>query len=83
RFKKLGTARRVKSSNASLGAQEDASKQRRSIEDIDADVEKDEQSIKLDDSTDGEAVTTASVKDSVAPTIQVSTADIGVVVVVV
>ncbi|GJW24270.1 putative ribonuclease H-like domain-containing protein [Tanacetum coccineum] len=39
RFKKLGTARRVKSCNASLGAQEDASKQRRSIEDIDADAE--------------------------------------------
>ncbi|GJY74962.1 putative ribonuclease H-like domain-containing protein [Tanacetum coccineum] len=39
RFKKLGTARRVKSSNADLGAQEDASKQGRSIEDIDADVE--------------------------------------------
>ncbi|GKB40157.1 hypothetical protein Tco_0885099 [Tanacetum coccineum] len=39
--------------------------------------EKDEQSIKLDDSTTGEAVTTASVEDSVAPTIQVSTADIG------
>ncbi|GJW25630.1 hypothetical protein Tco_0039441 [Tanacetum coccineum] len=39
RFKKLGTARRVKSSNAGLGAQEDASKQGRSIEDIDADAE--------------------------------------------
>ncbi|GJR44378.1 hypothetical protein Tco_1312481 [Tanacetum coccineum] len=112
RFKKLGTARRVKSSNASLGAQEDASKQGRSIEDIDADAEvtlvnetqeqqnedlmfdtgvldddevfvdvttseKDEQSTKLDDSTAGEAVTTASVEDSAAPTIQVSTADIG------
>ncbi|GKC41116.1 hypothetical protein Tco_1058838 [Tanacetum coccineum] len=109
RFKKFGTARRVKSSNAGLGAQEDASKQGRSIEDIDADVEvtlvneqqnedlmfdtgvldddevfvdvasseKNEQSTKLDDSTAGEAVTTASVEDSVAPTIQVSTADIG------
>ncbi|GJR12994.1 zf-CCHC domain-containing protein [Tanacetum coccineum] len=109
RFKKLGTARRVKSSNAGLGAQEDASKQGRSIEDIDADAEvtlvneqqnedlmfdtgvldddevfvdvasseKNEQSTKLDDSTAGEAVTTASVEDSVAPTIQVSTADIG------
>ncbi|GJZ37933.1 hypothetical protein Tco_0584124 [Tanacetum coccineum] len=111
RFKKLGTARRVQSSNASLGAQEDASKQGRSIEDIDADAEvtlvnetqeqqnedlmfdtgvldddevfvdvttseKDEQSTKLDDSTAGEAVTTASVEDSAAPTIQVSTADI-------
>ncbi|GKE70081.1 hypothetical protein Tco_1528153 [Tanacetum coccineum] len=39
--------------------------------------EKDEQSTKIDDSTAGEAVTTASVEDSVAPTIQVSTADIG------
>ncbi|GKA35828.1 hypothetical protein Tco_0722319 [Tanacetum coccineum] len=38
---------------------------------------KDEQSTKLDDSTTGEAVTTASVKDSAAPTIQVSTDDIG------
>ncbi|GKD51996.1 hypothetical protein Tco_1280972, partial [Tanacetum coccineum] len=103
RFKNLGTARRVKSSNAGLGDQEDASKQERSIEDIDADAEvtlvneqpykdlmfdtgvldddevfvdvapseKNEQSIKIDDST------TASIEDSVAPTIQVSTADIG------
>ncbi|GJU49115.1 hypothetical protein Tco_1218670 [Tanacetum coccineum] len=38
---------------------------------------KNEQSTKLDDSTAGEAVTTASVEDSAAPTIQVSTADIG------
>ncbi|GKF54041.1 hypothetical protein Tco_0160951, partial [Tanacetum coccineum] len=38
KLKKLGTTRRVKSSNASLGAQEDASKQGRSIEDIDADA---------------------------------------------
>ncbi|GKF28024.1 hypothetical protein Tco_0094366, partial [Tanacetum coccineum] len=82
RFKKLGTARRVKSSNASLGAQEDASKQGRSIGDIDADAE----ATLLDDSTAGEAVTTSSVedavttasfKDSAAPTIQVSIADIG------
>ncbi|GJX98991.1 hypothetical protein Tco_0356010 [Tanacetum coccineum] len=109
RFKKFGTARRVKSSNAGLGAQEDTSKQGRSIEDIDADVEvtlvneqqnedlmfdtgvldndevfvdvasseKNEQSTKLDNSTAGEAVTTASVEDSVTPIIQVSTADIG------
>ncbi|GJW77414.1 hypothetical protein Tco_0139096 [Tanacetum coccineum] len=61
----------------------------RSIEDIDADAEvtlvNEQQnedlimskSTKLDDSTAGEAVTTASVEDSVAPTIQVSTADIG------
>ncbi|GJS13186.1 hypothetical protein Tco_0407658 [Tanacetum coccineum] len=40
RFNKFGTAKRVKSSNASLGAQEDASKQGRSIEDIDADAER-------------------------------------------
>ncbi|GJW45873.1 hypothetical protein Tco_0077519, partial [Tanacetum coccineum] len=82
RFKKLGTARRVKSYNASLGAQEDASKQRRSIEDIDADAEvfvdvttseKDEQSTKLDDSTAGEAVTTASVEDSIAKVVTYAT----------
>ncbi|GJY32394.1 hypothetical protein Tco_0415889 [Tanacetum coccineum] len=42
-----------------------------------ASSEKNEQSTKLDDSTTGEAVTTASVEDSAAPTIQVSTADIG------
>ncbi|GJR56856.1 putative ribonuclease H-like domain-containing protein [Tanacetum coccineum] len=87
----------------SLGAPEDASKQGRSIEDIDADVDvslvdetqerqdddlmfdtgvleddemhveakvdgKEEQSTKPDDSTAGEAVTTASVDDSVVPT---------------
>ncbi|GJY66543.1 ribonuclease H-like domain-containing protein [Tanacetum coccineum] len=39
RFKKLGTARRVKSSNVGLGDQEDTFKQGRSIEDIDADAE--------------------------------------------
>ncbi|GJS01575.1 putative ribonuclease H-like domain-containing protein [Tanacetum coccineum] len=63
------------------GDHEDASKQGRSITDIDNDVEdtdamvveakvneKNEQSTKLDDSTTGEAVTTASVEDSVAPT---------------
>ncbi|GJT21724.1 hypothetical protein Tco_0891661 [Tanacetum coccineum] len=42
-----------------------------------ASSEKNEQSTKLDDSTTGEAVTTASVEDSAAPTIQVSTANIG------
>ncbi|GJZ32219.1 hypothetical protein Tco_0577655, partial [Tanacetum coccineum] len=42
-----------------------------------ASSEKNEQSTKFDDSTAGEAVTTACVEDSVAPTIQVSTADIG------
>ncbi|GJY32556.1 putative ribonuclease H-like domain-containing protein [Tanacetum coccineum] len=105
RLKKVGLSRRVESSEdqESLGAPEDASKQGRSIADIDANVEvtlvdktqdrhddelmfdtgvldtddmpveakvdeKDEQSTKLDDSTVGEAVTTASVEDSAAPT---------------
>ncbi|GJX24266.1 putative ribonuclease H-like domain-containing protein [Tanacetum coccineum] len=36
RLKKVGTTRRIKSSNDSLGAQEDACKQGRRIEDIDA-----------------------------------------------
>ncbi|GKC37405.1 hypothetical protein Tco_1049789 [Tanacetum coccineum] len=75
RLKKVGAAKRIKSSNDSLGAQEDASKQGRRIEDIDADAEmfvvattgeKDEQIIKIDDSTVGEAVTTAGVDDSTA-----------------
>ncbi|GJX86532.1 hypothetical protein Tco_0337306 [Tanacetum coccineum] len=40
RLRKVGSSSRVKSSNdASLGAQEDASKQRRKIEDLDADAE--------------------------------------------
>ncbi|GKB40404.1 putative ribonuclease H-like domain-containing protein [Tanacetum coccineum] len=102
---RLVMIRRVESSKdqESLGAPEDASKQGRSIEDIDADVDvslvdetqerqdddlmfdtgvleddemhveakvdgKDEQSTKPDDSTAGEAVTTASVDDSVVPT---------------
>ncbi|GJU19824.1 hypothetical protein Tco_1153166 [Tanacetum coccineum] len=82
RLKKVGMSRRVESSEdqESLGAPEDASKQGRSIEDIDADVDddemhveakvdgKDEQSTKPDDSTSGEAVTIASVDDSVVPT---------------
>ncbi|GJS37193.1 putative ribonuclease H-like domain-containing protein [Tanacetum coccineum] len=105
RLRKVGMSRRVESSKdqESLGAPEDASKQGRSIEDIDADVDvslvdetqerqnddlmfdsgvleddvmhveakvdgKDEQSKKPDDSTAGEAVTTASVDDSVVPT---------------
>ncbi|GJR08241.1 putative ribonuclease H-like domain-containing protein [Tanacetum coccineum] len=73
---------RVESSEdqESLGVPKDASKQGRSIEDIDADVDdnemhveakvdgKDEQSTKPDDSTAGEAVTTASVDDSAVPT---------------
>ncbi|GJR90347.1 hypothetical protein Tco_0214358 [Tanacetum coccineum] len=79
RLKKVGLSRRVESSEdqESLGAPEDASKQGRSIVDINADVEmhveakvdeKDEHSTKLDDSTAGEAVTTASIEDSAAPT---------------
>ncbi|GJV41344.1 hypothetical protein Tco_1419784 [Tanacetum coccineum] len=105
RLKKVGMSRRVESSEdqESLGAPEDASKQGRSIADLDKDDdvtlvdetqerqddelmfdtgvldadempveakvdEKDEQSTKLDDSTAGEAVTTASVEDSAAPT---------------
>ncbi|GJR06972.1 putative ribonuclease H-like domain-containing protein [Tanacetum coccineum] len=99
RLKKVGTTRRIESSNDSLGAQEDASKHGRRIKDIDVDaevtlvnetqerqdedlmfdtgvldddevfvdvttVEKEEQSTKT-----GEAVTTAGVEDSVAPTI--------------
>ncbi|GJX07754.1 putative ribonuclease H-like domain-containing protein [Tanacetum coccineum] len=105
RLKKVGMSRRVESSEdqESLGDPEDASKQGRSIADLDKDDdatlvdktqerqddelmfdtrvldadempveakvdEKDEQSTKLDDSTAGEAVTTASVEDSAAPT---------------
>ncbi|GJX14201.1 hypothetical protein Tco_0205959, partial [Tanacetum coccineum] len=105
RLKKVGITRRVKSSKdqESLDDHEDASKQGRSIVDIDVDGEvtlvdetqerqddelmfntgvldvdemlveakvdeKDEHSTKLDDSTASEAVTTASVEDSAAPT---------------
>ncbi|GJY53702.1 hypothetical protein Tco_0445366 [Tanacetum coccineum] len=75
RLKKVGMSRRVESSKdqESLGAPEDASKQGRILDTdemlVEAKVdEKDEQSTKLDDSTAGEAVTTASVEDSVAPT---------------
>ncbi|GJY91495.1 putative ribonuclease H-like domain-containing protein [Tanacetum coccineum] len=78
RLNKVGMSRRVKSSKdqESLGALKDASKQGRSIEDIDADVDddvmhveakvdgKDEHSKKPNDSTAGEAVTTASINDS-------------------
>ncbi|GKE02413.1 hypothetical protein Tco_1390396, partial [Tanacetum coccineum] len=39
RLKKVSTARRIESSNDSLGSQEDASKQGRRIEDIDTDAE--------------------------------------------
>ncbi|GKA19925.1 hypothetical protein Tco_0699840 [Tanacetum coccineum] len=61
----------------SLGDPEDASKHGRSIADLDKDDDmpmeakddkKDEQSTKLNDSTAGEAVTTASVEGSAAPT---------------
>ncbi|GJW09551.1 hypothetical protein Tco_1575378, partial [Tanacetum coccineum] len=61
KFKKLGTTRRVKSSNASLGAQEDASKQGRSIKDIDADAEISRVK-KLDDTTAG-GVTAAKIDE--------------------
>ncbi|GKD34526.1 hypothetical protein Tco_1250035 [Tanacetum coccineum] len=86
RIKKVGAATRIESSNDSLGAQEDASKQGRRIEDIDADAEmfvdattseKDEQSTKINDSTASETVTTAGVEDIATSTIQVSTTDIG------
>ncbi|GJR84928.1 hypothetical protein Tco_0155713 [Tanacetum coccineum] len=105
RLKKVGMSRRVESSKdqESLGDPKDASKQERSIADLDKDDdvtlvdktqkrrddelmfdtgvldvddmlveakvdEKDEQGTKLDDSTAGEAITTASVEGSVAPT---------------
>ncbi|GKE92031.1 hypothetical protein Tco_1573126, partial [Tanacetum coccineum] len=79
RLKKVGMYRRVESSEdqESLGAPEDASKQGRSIADLDKDDDmpveakvdgKDEQSTKPNDSTTGEAVTTASVEGSAAPT---------------
>ncbi|GJV19757.1 hypothetical protein Tco_1368777 [Tanacetum coccineum] len=83
RLRKVGMSRRVESSKdqESLGSPEDASKQGRSIADIDADFwmmmrclpieakvdRKDEHSTKPDDSSAGEAVTTASVDDSVEP----------------
>ncbi|GJR61142.1 putative ribonuclease H-like domain-containing protein [Tanacetum coccineum] len=68
RLKKVGMSRRVESSKdqESLGAPEDASKQGRILDDDEMHVEakvygKDKQSTKPDDSTAGEAVTTASV----------------------
>ncbi|GJY28775.1 putative ribonuclease H-like domain-containing protein [Tanacetum coccineum] len=80
RLSKVRMSRRVESSmkQESLGAPEDASKQGRSIADIDADVKdvempveakvdgENEQSTKPDDSTAGEAITTASIDDSTA-----------------
>ncbi|GJY87782.1 hypothetical protein Tco_0502410 [Tanacetum coccineum] len=88
RLKKIGMTRRVESSKdqESLGAPEDASKQGRSIEDIDVDVDddemhveakvdgKEEQSTKPDDSIVGEAVTTASVEIKAANPKVVTTA---------
>ncbi|GJR48251.1 hypothetical protein Tco_1316354 [Tanacetum coccineum] len=75
RLRKISMTRRVESSEdqESLGAPEDASKQGRFLEDDKMHVEakvngKDEQSTKPDDSTAGEAVTIASVDDSVVPT---------------
>ncbi|GJT79301.1 hypothetical protein Tco_1053643 [Tanacetum coccineum] len=75
RLKKVGMSRRVESSKdqESLGAPEDASKQGRSIADIDVDVEVTlvgETQERQDDEliTASKAVSTASVKDSAAPT---------------
>ncbi|GJT15430.1 hypothetical protein Tco_0874136 [Tanacetum coccineum] len=75
RLRKVGMTRRVESSEdqESLGAPEDASKQGRILDDVEMPVEakvdgKGEHSTKPDDSTAGEAVTTASVKISVVPT---------------
>ncbi|GJU71216.1 hypothetical protein Tco_1262621, partial [Tanacetum coccineum] len=75
RLKKVGMSRRVESfeDQESLVAPEDASKQGRSIADIDDDVEAtlvDETQERQDDEliTAGEAVTTSSVEDSAAPT---------------
>ncbi|GJV25200.1 hypothetical protein Tco_1377895 [Tanacetum coccineum] len=75
RLKKVGMSMRVESSKdqESLGAPKDASKQGRSIADIDVDVKVtlvDETQERQDDEliTAGEAVTTASVEDSAAPT---------------
>ncbi|GJY76000.1 putative ribonuclease H-like domain-containing protein [Tanacetum coccineum] len=70
RLSKVGMSRRVRSyeDEESLGAPEDASKQGRILEDdvmhVEAKVDgKDKQSKKPDDSTTGEAVTTASIND--------------------
>nr|GEW91339.1 hypothetical protein [Tanacetum cinerariifolium] len=86
RLKKVGSSRQVESSEEkdSLSAQEDASKQGRSIEDIDQNAEiafmrekivKKEASTGDPVTTAGEVVTTASVEDSVAPT-TATTADV-------
>nr|GEY08900.1 hypothetical protein [Tanacetum cinerariifolium] len=88
RLKKVGSSKRVKSYEEidSLGAQEDASKQGRSIKDINQDVEIalfDEALGRMHDAditadpvtTADEVVTTASVEDSAAP-ITITTADV-------
>ncbi|GJY58601.1 hypothetical protein Tco_0458493, partial [Tanacetum coccineum] len=74
RLRKVGESRRVESSKDkdSLGAQEDASKQGRSFEDIDKDAK-----VSLVDETQGREVSTG-VEDSVAPIILVTTAGEGV-----
>ncbi|GJY74008.1 hypothetical protein Tco_0478439 [Tanacetum coccineum] len=93
RLSKVRMSRRVESSNEqeSLGAPEDASKQGRSIVDIDADVKdvempveakvdgENEQSTKPDDSTAGEAITTASIDDSTAGKVVTTAGDDSVV----
>ncbi|GJW72843.1 hypothetical protein Tco_0132213 [Tanacetum coccineum] len=75
RLRKVGMSRRVESSKDkdSLGDHEDASKQGRSIEDIDKDAD-----VSLVDDTQGEREVNTVVEDSAAPTIKVSTADEGV-----
>ncbi|GKB53769.1 hypothetical protein Tco_0904522, partial [Tanacetum coccineum] len=75
RLKKVGVARRIESSNNRLGAQDEDLMFDIGVLDgdamfVDATIrEKDEHSTKIDDSTTGEAVTTAGVEDSAAPTI--------------
>ncbi|GJW16719.1 putative ribonuclease H-like domain-containing protein [Tanacetum coccineum] len=81
RLKRVGEATRIESLNDKR-QDEDLMFDTRVLDDdemfVDATTgEKDEQSTKLDDSTASEAVTTAGVEDSVALTIQVSSADIG------
>ncbi|GJW31452.1 putative ribonuclease H-like domain-containing protein [Tanacetum coccineum] len=85
RLKKVGSARRIESfkDKDSLGDQEDPSKQGRKIADLDADAEVDEMEVSTADpvttagevvTTTSEAVITAGVEDSAAPTIPVTTA---------
>ncbi|GJT64156.1 hypothetical protein Tco_1015636 [Tanacetum coccineum] len=80
RLRKVGISRRVESSEdkESLGDHEDASKQGRSIEDIDKDAD-----ISLVDETQGRSddadmFDTDDLHDSAAPTIKISTTDEGV-----